>query len=418
MTARPPAETDVVVELARAAAGQIDTAFLTRLVDVLRRYMNVSLAFVGIGQGTPPTQVSAVYAVRGDVPAESFTYELSGAPCELVYASDETVVLPCDLARQFPREAGYESYLGLPLHDAEGSVIGHLAVFSDREIADAKRATALLQVLAQRVEDELRRRSLEEQREQLLADLRRQSRRLRARHSTIRAQNAYKTRLLGIIAHDLRRPLSALLSQAELAQTHARRNSPDIARLDRACGKVITNAEAMSALIDATLERVREEDGNLSLEIDRCDAAAILRLAVDAALPEAGRKSITITLGSVPDVALQGDEVLLLRALDNLVSNAVKYTPKGGTVRVGACAGGGWLEMVVEDDGQGLTTEDLTRVAGRFQTLSAKPTGGETATGLGLSNVREIAEAHGGRLEAESAGRGRGATFRLVVPLG
>ena len=412
-----PGRTDVIVELAEAAAGAIDDAFLSRLVDVLRRYMNVSLAFVGLAEDTPASRVNAVYAVRGGAPADSFAYELSGAPCELVYARDETVVLPCDLARQFPREAGFDSYIGVPLHDENGAVIGHLGVFSDRDIADAARAEALLTVLAQRVEGEMRRAALEAQREQLLADLRRQTERLRLRQKTIRAQNSYKTRLLGIIAHDLRGPLSAILSQAELAQAHARRAAPDVAKLERACGKVIDNAEAMSELIDATLTRVREEDGNLTLNPEPCDPAAILRLARDAAEDRAAAKSIALTLDPSPEVVLRADEVLLQRAVDNLVSNAVKYTPPGGKVAISARVEGDTLYINVTDNGQGLTAEDLTRVAGRFQTLSAKPTGGETATGLGLSNVREIAEAHGGRLEVDSAGPGQGACFTLILPL-
>ncbi len=408
---------DVIVELAQAAAGRLDEAFLSRLVDVLRRYMDVSLAFVGLGQGDPIDRVNAVYAVKNGQATKGFAYELSGAPCELVYAQSETVVLPCDLARQFPREAGFDSYIGVPLRDASGAVIGHLGVFSDRDIRDADRAAALLAVLAQRVEAELRRTALETQREQALSDLRKQTRRLQARQRTIRAQNAHKTRLLGIIAHDLRAPLAAIMSQAELAETHAQRAAEDTERLERALGKVIRNAETMSDLIDATLHRVREEDGNLALDLEPCDPGAILRLSCDEAQGEAARKSITLTLELAPAMSFLADEVLITRAVDNLVSNALKYTPPGGRVRVNARHSGDGLRIEVSDNGQGLSEDDLSRVAEPFQTLSAKPTGGEIATGLGLSNVRAIAEAHGGRLDVHSDGTGRGAVFALCLPL-
>lgn len=408
--------TDLILELARIAAGDVDDTFLLRVVDVLRRYMDASIVFVGIGAGDPVDSVEAIYAVRDGAPATGIAYELTGAPCELVYQSDDSFVVPCDLAQRFPREAGFESYIGVPLRGADGTVFGHFAVFSPQPVTDSATAVGLVTVLAQRVEAELRRKALEDERNKLLDNLRHQARRLRARQRTIREQNAYKTRLLGIIAHDLRSPLSAIISQAELAGALLAKDPPPVERVGGVCEKVVKNADRMSDLIDATLNRVREEDGNLALDVEACVIGSILRLTLDANRAEAERKNITLEADDLPEITVQGDDVLLTRAIDNLVSNAVKYTDPGGWVRVSAMDADDGVCICVTDNGQGLSEEDQQRAFGRFQTLSAKPTGGEAALGLGLSNVREIVEAHHGALSVTSAGQGQGATFTIVLP--
>ena len=109
----------------------------------------------------------------------------------------------------------------------------------------------------------------------------------------------------------------------------------------------------------------------------------------------------------------------LIEAIDNLVSNAVKYSQAGGEERVGALveSGAGLAQISVIDSGQGMSERDIAQAFQRFQQLSAKPTAGESSTGLGLAIVRAIAEAHGGSVEAASAGKGQGATFILRLPV-
>jgi signal transduction histidine kinase len=103
-------------------------------------------------------------------------------------------------------------------------------------------------------------------------------------------------------------------------------------------------------------------------------------------------------------------------AIDNLVSNAVKYSPLGGTIELLVAQEPGSIVVEVRDQGAGLSPEDISRLFGRFQRLSAKPTAGETSTGLGLSIVKRIVDLHGGRITVDSSGPGKGATFKLALP--
>jgi signal transduction histidine kinase len=103
-------------------------------------------------------------------------------------------------------------------------------------------------------------------------------------------------------------------------------------------------------------------------------------------------------------------------AIDNLVSNAIKYSPIGGKIAVGVSHDEDNTIISVTDEGAGLSPEDLGRLFGRFQRLSAKPTAGESSTGLGLSIVKRIVDMHGGEVTAASAGPNKGSTFTIVLP--
>jgi len=103
-------------------------------------------------------------------------------------------------------------------------------------------------------------------------------------------------------------------------------------------------------------------------------------------------------------------------AIDNLVSNAIKYSPIGGRISVLVSRDDASIIIRVTDQGAGLSPEDLGRLFGRFQRLSAKPTAGESSTGLGLSIVKRIIDMHGGEVTAESEGPGKGSTFSITLP--
>jgi len=104
-------------------------------------------------------------------------------------------------------------------------------------------------------------------------------------------------------------------------------------------------------------------------------------------------------------------------AIDNLISNAIKYSPIGGCIDIMVTQEAGNIMVQVKDQGAGLSPEDISRLFGRFQRLSAKPTAGETSTGLGLSIVKRIVDLHGGRITVESAGHAEGATFNMQLPV-
>lgn len=408
--------TELLLRIAESISGEVGVPFLKALVAALQEAMDVSLVLISVGEGDPVKRARAIFALRDGAEVEDISYDLTGTPCGVVY-SGQRIVIPCDLAERFPREEGFSSYVGVPLFSENEVVCGHLAVFSETPIRDPAFAESLVRIFGQRVEAERRQAAAAEMRERLIVDLRESSARLRRRYQALRAANAFKTRLLGMIAHDLRNPLAAITSQAELIKTHLCRKEPNIERAVANADRVVASADRMSARIGSTLQEVRRETSSLSINPVSVDIGVLVSTAVEVNRSAADRKQISISTKDGACAVCSCDEDLLLDAVDNLVSNAIKYSHSGSDVEIKWGMAGNRLCISVRDQGQGLTREDLQRAFQPFQPLSAKPTAGEGSVGLGLSNVREIAEAHGGRVWAESEGKGRGATFHLEIPL-
>jgi signal transduction histidine kinase len=157
---------------------------------------------------------------------------------------------------------------------------------------------------------------------------------------------------------------------------------------------------------------------DITVRREPLDLAALAAEVVEANRPLAERKQQGIALQAPDALPAVGDQDRLRDAIDNLVSNAIKYSPPGGAIEVGLRQEDSRIRVSVRDYGPGLSPEDLSRLFGRFQRLSAKPTGGESSTGLGLSIAKRIVELHGGEIEAASGGPGTGTTFAIMLPSG
>ncbi|MGH6743067.1 MAG: sensor histidine kinase, partial [Bradyrhizobium sp.] len=155
---------------------------------------------------------------------------------------------------------------------------------------------------------------------------------------------------------------------------------------------------------------------DITIRREPIDLAALINEVVEANQPLAARKEQSISVSAPPLQQTHCDIDRVREAIDNLLSNAIKYSPLGGRIEVSAERQGDKTLIRVRDHGAGLSPEDISRLFGRFQRLSAKPTAGESSTGLGLSIVKRIAELHGGSIAAESAGPGFGTTFTLTLP--
>lgn len=169
----------------------------------------------------------------------------------------------------------------------------------------------------------------------------------------------------------------------------------------------------MTALIERLLDTSRIDAGELSLRMEAVDPVFLLREVVERHRMAAEAKGLSIVaeLPVAPVPALLADPIHLKETIDNLVSNALKFMPKGPPARrVVLRLRSGVIE--VQDEGPGFTEEDKANAFERFQRLSAKPTAGEGSTGLGLSIAKALVEAMGGEIELESQ-PGRGATFRI-----
>ena len=170
----------------------------------------------------------------------------------------------------------------------------------------------------------------------------------------------------------------------------------------------------LAALVNDLLDVSVIESGKLELRREPLDLAQLLRQRVRFFRLLAERKGITIDEKIPLNQVLRLDPGRMEQVIDNLVSNAVKYSPSGARVEVSLGPEGRHTRLAVRDEGPGLSTDDQQRLFGSFQRLSSTPTGGEKSTGLGLAITRRIVQAHGGSIEVDSA-PGQGSSFAVLL---
>jgi signal transduction histidine kinase len=169
-------------------------------------------------------------------------------------------------------------------------------------------------------------------------------------------------------------------------------------------------------MVDHLISDAMADAFDITIRRESVDIAALVAEVVEANQPLATNKQQTIAVTAPPHLMTMCDIDRIREAIDNLVSNAIKYSPIGGQISVLVTHDDASTIIRVTDQGAGLLPEDIGRLFGRFQRLSAKPTGGESSTGLGLSIVKRIIEMHGGEVTAESEGPGKGSTFTIILP--
>jgi signal transduction histidine kinase len=235
-------------------------------------------------------------------------------------------------------------------------------------------------------------------------------------HARERAEAAerLKSRLLQIASHDLKVPLTALNATAGLIG----RSPGDAVAVRQLAGDIQADTARMRNLVRDFLDAAAMEAGNLQVHTAEHDLVAIAKGAVESLEPVAAAKGQRLALGprdqALPLVNADGDR--LRQVFDNLIGNALKFTPPGGDISVGFGAAAGWVFAEVQDSGPGLGPADFAKIFAPFQKLSAQPTGkGEDSTGLGLFIARELLTLQGGRLEVQSQ-PGKGAVFRVLLP--
>jgi len=242
------------------------------------------------------------------------------------------------------------------------------------------------------------------------------NKRLLAANASLAEANRLKTELLNIALNDLKNPLASLSHFVDmLIDNDKPEHQPQFLRLI----KDITTR--MAHTIDELLNVKAIESGALKLNRRPVDMCSMLTLMLSRHEPHAKQKEQSIVLEHLDSCMMRVDEDRIYEVIDHLISNAIKYTPNGKSIFIR-------LEKIahidhpiarfsVRDEGQGLTEDDKQKLFGKFQKLSAMPTGGERSTGLGLSIVKQLVELHGGRVWAESEGKGKGATFFVELPL-
>jgi hypothetical protein len=315
-------------------------------------------------------------------------------------------VKPHSVSTQLIVREGMRSSLTCPLI-AQGKKVGFLFFSSVNVNAYADTHVELYSLIAGQL-------SMMVEKGRLVSRLEDQNHEIERNNIRLRELNRFKNTILGIAAHDLRNPLSYVRTTVDiLTGPDAEMYEQDREVLFAGIGRQTNH---MLSLIDNLLDFTEIESGKLKLDLRRLEIQDFLSDLVKTHQLLAKSKQTQITLQVSRSMGLLADPHRLRQAMDNLISNAVKYSPPGSLIQVhaGVVAEGYRIEVI--DEGPGILLKDRGRLFEAFTKLSAKPTAGERSTGLGLAITKWIIMEHGGEIGVDST-PGKGATFWVVLPV-
>ncbi len=297
---------------------------------------------------------------------------------------------------------GLQFYLGIPLRTHDGHNLGTLCVLDFEPRAATASEVRNLTDLASVVVDELELRLASARAIALEAESRVQAESL----------NTLKSQLVGMVAHDVRNPLASIIMLAD----HLHTNVPEEPSENREfLDEIQGQAKHLLELVEGLLDLTKIESGAISLDVELIDVRAFLVDAVRFPARLAQSKGTTITLEEVPAGSVTADPKRLRQVVDNLISNAVKFSPPGSAIVVRGLLGDSSWQIEVEDQGPGISTSDREKLFAPFAKLSARPTGNESSSGLGLAICKRLVEAHGGEIGVCQS-TGEGSVFWFSIP--
>ena len=225
--------------------------------------------------------------------------------------------------------------------------------------------------------------------------------------------NRLKDEFLATISHEIRNPLNAIMGWAHMLRV----GKLNEANTERAVETIYRNAKSQSQLVADLLDVSRIISGKLRLDVRTVDLIYIVNAAIDSIRPAADAKNIRLQTMLDPAAGpISGDADRLQQVVWNLLTNAVKFTPKNGQIQVKVQRVDSHVEIVVSDSGVGISKEFLPYVFDRFRQADASTTRIHGGLGLGLSIVRQLVDLHGGSVSVESEGEGKGTTFTITLP--
>lgn len=285
-------------------------------------------------------------------------------------------------------DSGFEFYACAPLITLDDHNLGSLCVLDKKPRQITETEKKVLTDLAAIVMDEMEMR--------------------------LASRKAYRLQrdFLNTAVHDLKNPLAAVLGFSDLSKKET-----NIETIHEYNGYVKQAADKMLEIVEGLLKTSLMEMNQIKLACIPVHFSEIIDSVVAGNKVQAEKKKQTLTVNIIGDPIINADPVKLGEALDNLVSNAIKYSPPEEEIDIVIKEESGMAHFEVKDNGPGLTEDEQERVFEKFSRLSAQPTGGETSTGLGLSISKKLVELHGGVIKAESKGKQKGSTFSVKMPL-
>ena len=236
----------------------------------------------------------------------------------------------------------------------------------------------------------------------------------RSAHSEATLANKLKDEFLALVSHELRTPLNAMLGWTSLLKEGA----DDAAELREGIETIDRNARAQARLVDDLLDVSRIISGKVRLVIAEVHLRALVAAVIDTLRPAAEARGVIVEFHATNESSdVLGDSDRLQQVVWNLLSNAIKFTPRGGRVTLSLEHADSRVALEVKDSGQGIRPEFLPRIFDRFSQGDPSSTRGHGGLGLGLAISRHLVELHGGSISARSEGEGKGATFRVEIPI-
>ena len=236
----------------------------------------------------------------------------------------------------------------------------------------------------------------------------------RAARQEAEAANRVKDEFLATLSHELRTPLNAVFGWVRMLQT----GNLDVATQRHALGVIARNCQIQLDLINDLLDMSRIITGRVTLKMKTLYLAEVIDAAVEALQPSAAEKNITVRVEHEPNTpAVIGDAERLQQVVWNLLTNAVKFTDRGGRICIRLFQAGSKVAITVTDNGAGIAPEVLPHVFERFRQEDSSTSRRHSGLGLGLAIVRHFVELHGGVARAWSEGHGRGSTFTVSLPV-
>ena len=273
---------------------------------------------------------------------------------------------------------------------------------------DRLRAIIRLQQKAKTLQAEIRQR--EEAEEELRISLLREQ----LARAEAETANHMKDEFLATVSHELRTPLNAIMGWSHMLRS----GRLDQKTMVRAFETIDRNAKAQAQLIEDILDVSRVIAGRLPLNMGPVDVSSVINAAIDSMQLAADSKKIQLEVTLDPSVRhTTGDSSRLQQVVWNLLANAIKFTPAGGKVEIRVERADAALQISVSDTGEGISPQFVPFIFDRFRQADSSPTRSHGGLGLGLAIVRHLVELHGGSVEADSEGLGKGSTFTIRLPL-
>jgi signal transduction histidine kinase/CheY-like chemotaxis protein len=266
---------------------------------------------------------------------------------------------------------------GSPIRDAAGKTVGAVLIFRD---VTERRRIERLQVEAWEAAEEASRA---------------------------------KENFLAVVSHELRNPLGAILGWTTILKS----GDPSAELVAQAHAVIERNALAEMRLVESLLDFSRMSAGQLKLDSERVNLNLLLRGVIESVRPTADAKRIKMEIATLQEVVLIGDSGRLEQIFSNLLTNAIKFTGNAGHIQVRVARAGPHAQVQVIDNGEGISAEFVPYVFDRFRQAEEMRSRSQGGLGLGLAIVRELVNAHGGWVVAESPGKGRGSTFTVTLPI-